>query len=81
MLASLDTAHLKDGTVVYQNTSDTVRFKLAIYLADRLTVNESILVTRRHACSNPDNVNRKLRAVHSFWVLNPTACAKRNRAT
>jgi len=39
---NLDTAHLKDGTVVYQNTSDIVRFKLTIYLAARLTVNESV---------------------------------------
>jgi hypothetical protein len=39
---NLDPAQLKEGTVVYQNTADTVHFRLLIYLADRLTVAESV---------------------------------------
>jgi hypothetical protein len=43
---NLDTAHLREGTVVYQNTSDTVRFRLVIYVNDHLTIHESIQWTR-----------------------------------
>src|SRR5690242_16749244 len=39
-----------------------------------LTVNESILLTRRHAASKPSSTNEKLQAVHSFWLSKPTGC-------
>ncbi len=38
----LDPAHLKEGTVVYQNTSPMVRFRLVIFLNSRVTVNETV---------------------------------------
>lgn len=43
---NLDPAHLREGTVVYQNTSDKIRFRLLIYMSDHLTVTESIEWTR-----------------------------------
>jgi hypothetical protein len=38
----LDKADLKDGSVVYQNVSPTVRFQLVIVEGPAVTVNESI---------------------------------------
>ena len=38
----LDSAHLKEGTVIYQNSSPTVRFRLVIFLGSNATVNETV---------------------------------------
>jgi hypothetical protein len=38
----LDPAHLREGTVVYQNTSNTVRFRMLIFLNSSLTVEEKV---------------------------------------
>jgi hypothetical protein len=38
----LDAAHLRDGSVIYQNTSKLVRFRLSAYLDQRLMVTETI---------------------------------------
>jgi len=38
----LDPAHLRDGNVIYQNTSGMVRFRLTVYLDQRLSVTETI---------------------------------------
>jgi hypothetical protein len=38
----LDTAHLREGSVIYQNTSDLVRFRLTVYLDQRLSVTETL---------------------------------------
>jgi hypothetical protein len=37
----LDPAHLREGTVVYQNTSNAVKFRLVVYMGERVTVNET----------------------------------------
>jgi hypothetical protein len=38
----LDQAHLQGGSIIYRNSSDTVRFRLMVYLNGRLTVAENI---------------------------------------
>jgi hypothetical protein len=38
----LDTAQMKEGSVVYQNTSPTVRFRLVLFVGDNITVNETV---------------------------------------
>ena len=38
----LDAAHLSDGSVIYQNTSGVVRFRLTVYLDQRLMVTETL---------------------------------------
>ena len=38
----LDSAHLKEGTVIYQNSSPMVRFRLLIFLTPTVTVNETV---------------------------------------
>lgn len=38
----LDTAHLRDGSVIYQNTSDAVHFRLTVFLDERLSVSEAL---------------------------------------
>jgi len=38
----LDQAHLQSGSIVYRNSSNTVHFRLMVYLNGRLTVTENI---------------------------------------
>ncbi len=38
----LDAAHLKEGTVIYQNSSPIVRFRLVIFLTPSVTLNETV---------------------------------------
>lgn len=38
----LDAAHLRDGSVIYQNTTSSVRFRLTVYLDQRLMVTETL---------------------------------------
>jgi len=38
----LDQAHLQGGSIIYRNSSNTVRFRLVVYLNGRLTVIENI---------------------------------------
>jgi hypothetical protein len=38
----LDAAHLKEGTVVYQNSTPMVHFRLVIYVSANTTVNETV---------------------------------------
>lgn len=38
----LDQAHLREGSVIYQNTSSTVRFRLVVYMGSKVTVNETV---------------------------------------
>jgi len=38
----LDAAHLKEGTVVYQNSSPRVSFRLVIFVGSKATVNETL---------------------------------------
>jgi hypothetical protein len=38
----LDPSDLRKGSLVYQNTSETVKFRLVVYLGDRATVNETV---------------------------------------
>lgn len=43
---TLDSGHLKEGTVVYQNTSDRVRFRLVIVLGPHLNLIDTVEWTR-----------------------------------
>ncbi|MFM2124083.1 MAG: hypothetical protein RL328_534, partial [Acidobacteriota bacterium] len=38
----LDQAHLREGSVIYQNTSPTVKFRLVVYMGSKVTVNETV---------------------------------------
>ena len=38
----LDMAHLQNGGIIYRNSSKTVRFRLTVYLSERITVVESL---------------------------------------
>ena len=38
----LDAAHLQSGSMIYRNSSDTVRFRLSVYLNARLSVTETL---------------------------------------
>lgn len=38
----LDAAHLKEGTVIYQNSTTTVRFRLVIFVGSKLNVSETV---------------------------------------
>lgn len=38
----LDAAHLREGSVVYQNTSPLVQFRLVVYVTPEVTVNEAV---------------------------------------
>jgi len=38
----LDAAHLKEGTVIYQNSSPMVRFRLVIFVGSKLNVSETV---------------------------------------
>jgi hypothetical protein len=38
----LDTAQLREGSVIYQNMSRTVRFRLVIFVGENATVNETV---------------------------------------
>jgi hypothetical protein len=38
----LDPAHLREGSVIYQNTSPVVRFRLVLYMGANSTVNETV---------------------------------------
>jgi hypothetical protein len=38
----LDLVHLREGTVVYQNTTASVTFRLVVYMNPNLTVNETV---------------------------------------
>jgi hypothetical protein len=39
---SLDAAHLKEGTVVYQNSSPKVQFRLVVFLGGNSTLSETV---------------------------------------
>ncbi|MEO5926893.1 MAG: hypothetical protein ABIR70_23970 [Bryobacteraceae bacterium] len=39
---TLDAAHLKEGTVVYQNSSPKVQFRLVMFLSSNTTLNETV---------------------------------------
>ncbi len=41
-LLPLDQAHLREGSVIYQNTSPTVKFRLVVYMGSKVTVNETV---------------------------------------
>ncbi|HXP86449.1 MAG TPA: hypothetical protein VN841_17100 [Bryobacteraceae bacterium] len=38
----LDQAHLRNGSIIYRHSSDTVRFRLIVYVNSRLTVTETL---------------------------------------
>lgn len=38
----LDAAHLQNGSIIYRNSSNTVRFRLELYLNPRLSVSETL---------------------------------------
>ena len=38
----LDQAHLREGSVIYQNSSPMVRFRLVVYMSSKATVNETV---------------------------------------
>jgi hypothetical protein len=41
-LLPLDQAHLREGSVIYQNTSPTVKFRLVVYMGSKVTVNVTV---------------------------------------
>jgi hypothetical protein len=38
----LDQAHLREGSVIYQNSSPMVRFRLVVSMSSKVTVNETV---------------------------------------